>query len=214
MALGIPKQYPLTYLMWAALFGETVISLATGRYSTAFIGALTFGLSLLPILAHRFFGIRFPAGFVAATVFFIIATLFLGEVGGFYERYWWWDLLLHSGSAIGFGMIGTVLVILLLGGTRLEASAFLASVFAFTFALSIGALWEIFEYGMDQAFGLNMQKSGLDDTMGDLIVDCIGGLVGASAGYTYIKLGPRGRLSGAIGLFVEQNFRSFRRTRR
>src|SRR3546814_16435775 len=57
--------------------------------------------------------------------------------------------------------------------------SFLA-VFAFCFSQAIGALWEIFEFTMDQVFGLTMQKpmlgdpSGLTDTMWDLIVNAIG----------------------------------------
>ena len=35
---------------------------------------------------------------------------------------------------------------------------------SFCTAMTVGAMWEVFEYGMDQGFGLNMQKSGLDDT--------------------------------------------------
>jgi len=51
---------------------------------------------------------------------------------------------------------------------------------------SIGALWEVFEFGMDQIFGMNMQKSGLVDTMGDLIVDAIGaGLAAMSGGHRF-----------------------------
>ncbi len=45
---------------------------------------------------------------------------------------------------------------------------------AFSFAVSIGTLWEVFEFGMDILFGLSMQKSGVIDTMDDLIVDAIG----------------------------------------
>jgi hypothetical protein len=53
--------------------------------------------------------------------------------------------------------------------------------------LSIGALWEIFEFLMDSLFGLNMQKSGLIDTMWDLIVDALGALVISILGYLYLK---------------------------
>ncbi|MGH7573673.1 MAG: hypothetical protein ACREM1_00880, partial [Longimicrobiales bacterium] len=48
-------------------------------------------------------------------------------------------------------------------------------------------LWEIFEFGMDQVFGLNMQKSGLVDTMWDLIVNVIGAGAIALLGYGWLK---------------------------
>jgi uncharacterized membrane protein YjdF len=61
------------------------------------------------------------------------------------------------------------------------------ALFAFMFAVGIGAIWEIFEYFMDQVFGLNMQKSGLQDTMWDLIVDVVGAAIIAFLGWGYIK---------------------------
>ena len=65
------------------------------------------------------------------------------------------------------------------------APPLLLATMAFSFAVSIGTLWEIFEFGMDILFGLSMQKSGVIDMMGDLIVDAIG----AGAGYWYLKRG-------------------------
>ena len=63
-------------------------------------------------------------------------------------------------------------------------------VFAFVtlcLAISIGAVWEVFEFVMDQLFGLNMQKSGLVDTVWDLIVNLVGGSFGSAAGFAYLK---------------------------
>src|SRR3546814_9429666 len=67
------------------------------------------------------------------------------------------------------------------------------AVFAFCFSQAIGALWEIFEFTMDQVFGLTMQKpmlgdpSGLTDTMWDLIVNAIGALAISVAGWRYLS---------------------------
>jgi len=61
------------------------------------------------------------------------------------------------------------------------------ALFAFMFAIGIGVLWEIFEFFMDQIFGMNMQKSGLIDTMWDLIVDVLGAAVISILGWGYIK---------------------------
>ena len=58
---------------------------------------------------------------------------------------------------------------------------------------------------MDQIFGLNMQKSGLHDTMSDLIVDSIGALIGAVAGYIYLKRGGTSFLPLTIDKFVRDN---------
>ena len=82
------------------------------------------------------------------------------------------------------------------------------------FALAIGAMWEVFEFAMDQSFGTNMQKSGLDDTMGDLIVDMGGALIGAGSGYAYLRGRALGGLTGTIEYFVSRNPRLFRKWRK
>ena len=62
------------------------------------------------------------------------------------------------------------------------------ALFSFSFAIAIGVVWEIFEFFMDISFGLNMQKSGLIDTMGDLIVDSLGALLASGIGYFYLRI--------------------------
>ncbi|MFH1715155.1 MAG: hypothetical protein ABH857_03055 [Elusimicrobiota bacterium] len=117
----------------------------------------------------------------------IYSSLFLGEIGGFYFKFWWWDNMLHALSAVMLSVLGFIIVYVLYSGKKVSASASLVSVFAFGFAVSLGAIWEIFEFIMDNVFYLNMQKSGLVDTMTDLIVDTIVAAFVCSAGYLYIK---------------------------
>ena len=81
--------------------------------------------------------------------------------------------------------------------------------FAFCFAVAMGATWEVFEFVMDQLFGFNMQKSGLMDTMSDLIVDVFGALIGSLAGYAYLKGRQAAGLQRLIGEFIERNPRYF-----
>jgi ABC-type Fe3+-siderophore transport system permease subunit len=177
----------------------------SAMWNVVFSCVLTLGVSASPLFFARKANVTLPPGFIAAVVIFTFGTLFLGEVGDFYQRFWWWDVVLHTGSAVAFGMIGTILVLLLLRGDKLNASPFLVAVLAFSFAVSIGAIWEIFEFLMDQFFGLNMQKSGLVDTMHDLIVDCLGAFVGALSGYAYLKGKENGFLSRMITEFVKSN---------
>ncbi|MBU2889475.1 hypothetical protein [Celeribacter halophilus] len=202
------KQPLVMKLVWVALLGEFVAGLVTARYTSSFIALGTFGLTLMPILFARRFHIYIPRSFMAGIVLFIFATLFLGEVGDFYNRYWWWDVVLHGGSAVGFGLVGFVAIFMLFQGDRYAAPPWAMGLFAFAFAMSIGAIWEIFEYSMDQIFGTNMQKSGLQDTMWDLIVDAGGGLVGAISGAIYVRWG-RAPFAGLLRDFITRNSRLF-----
>jgi len=181
------------------------VALIAARWSTAYLAALTLALSFLPALFERHLRISLPLVFFVWIVLFVFGTLFLGEVFDFYERYWWWDILLHGGSAIGFGLAGFLFVFMLFEGDRFAAPPLAIAFIAFCFAVSIGVAWEIFEFGMDRLFGMTMQKSGLVDTMGDLIVDCIGASIGAWAGYFYLKGWKTGWLSHPIRDFVRLN---------
>lgn len=205
-------QYFITYLNWSLLFTVGCVALITARWSLAFISVLTLALTFLPFIFQSLAGVRIPSGFIAGIIIFTIATIFLGEFVDFYNRFWWWDVILHGGSAMGFGMIGFVIILMMFRGDHLSAPPALLALFAFGFAVSIGVIWEIFEFAMDLSFGLNMQKSGLFDTMGDLIVDCFGASVGASSGYFYL-IGKRdGRFAATIKRFVDDNKRFFQRS--
>lgn len=204
----------LTLGIWAVLLLFGLDALITGQLSLAFISFATLGLAMAPAYIAKWAEIHVPRGFIAATTVFVGMTLFLGEVYDFYYKYWWWDMVLHFGSAVGFGMIGFVLVFMMFQGDRYSAPPVAISFFGFCFALSVGALWEIFEYGMDQTFGMNMQKSGLPDTMKDLMVDTVGALIGASFGFAYLKKQRLGSLTSAIHDFVKNNPRYFRRFRK
>ncbi|AKS45783.1 hypothetical protein OSB_12280 [Octadecabacter temperatus] len=164
------------------------------------MGAATLGLTFLPERFAAFFGIRLPRSVLTSIVVFIFATMFLGEVGDFYEKFWWWDVVLHFMSALSFGAFGFLLIFMLFEGDRYAAPPWALATLAFCVGLSIGSLWEVFEFSMDQLFGMNMQKSGLVDTMKDLIVDAAGAAIGAFSGYLYLK----GRQFGGLGKVLEQ----------
>ena len=199
------RNFPyLTQAIWGILAVAAVFALFTGRWSTVFVSVAAIIITLLPAVFSDRFRITLPLGFLAAISVFVFATLFLGEVFDFYNRFWWWDVVLHGFSAMGFGVIGFLFVFFLFEGDRYAAPPWALGLIAFTFALSIGALWEIFEFVMDQTFGLNMQKSGLLDTMWDLIVDTGGALLGASAGFFWLK-GRNNTLSALIEEFVNSN---------
>ncbi|QOL80249.1 hypothetical protein [Pseudooceanicola spongiae] len=208
------EQTIVTRLIWLSLLFSIAESLVLGRWPLAFVAAATLGLSLAPIYVARWTQVRIPPSFLTAIVAFIWGTLFLGEVFDFYNKYWWWDVVMHAGSAVGFGMIGFVLVFVMFQGDRYAAPPLAIAFFAFCFGVTMGAMWEVFEFGMDQIFGTNMQKSGLIDTMGDIIVDHIGAAFGASVGYGYLRGQEKGGLTALIADFVQRNPRFFRRLKK
>jgi hypothetical protein len=208
------EQTWIARIIWLGLAAVALWALFHMRLEQAFVATATLALSLIPLAVARWADVHVPPSFIAALAIFIGSTLFLGEVFDFYERYWWWDMAMHGVSAIGFGLIGFVLVFMMFQGDRFAAPAFAVAVFAFCFAIAIGTFWEIFEFGMDQLFGFNMQKSGLFDTMGDLIVNTVGALIGSGIGFFYLKGQAHGGVAAMIEEFVQRNPRFFSRLRK
>lgn len=209
MRISLGHRGLATYAVWIVLLSATVTGLASANWSLAAVGLVTFLLTLLPVFFGDRFAVKLPVSFVSMIVVFIFATVFLGEAFDFYEQYWWWDILLHGGSAVGFGLFSFLLVFMLFQGDRYSAPPVAIAFVTFSCAVAVGVIWEIFEFSADQLFGLNMQKSGLPDTMWDLIVDCIGASVAALAGFLYLKEKELGGLTGLIDEFILLNRKFF-----
>ncbi|MFP4275745.1 MAG: hypothetical protein ACLFRU_12035 [Paracoccaceae bacterium] len=211
--MEIRKQSLVVQVIWGVLIVSLITAVVNGRWSMAFVSAGALAASILPALVAERFALRVPVSYVSILVVFTFSTLFLGEVLDFYERFWWWDLLMHGGSAVALGMIGFLFVFYLFEGDRYAAPPWALSTIAVCFAVTVGVLWEIFEFTMDQTFGLNMQKSGLMDTMTDLIVNLLGAIAGAATGFVYLKKRePDGR-TRMIHEFVRLNRSLFRKHR-
>lgn len=168
-----------------------ILAVIQGRYFAALTTLGIVGATLLPYALGRRFHVPLPPQMELLAVLFVYASLGLGEVHGYYERFWWWDALLHTGSGMLLGIFGFLLVHVMNEHERIamHLKPGFVALFAFMFAVGLGALWEIFEFAADSAFGLNMQKSGLVDTMWDLIVDTVGALVISLLGWRDLRRG-------------------------
>lgn len=204
-----PSAIVLTAIR-ALLAFEAGLAHLRGVWPAVFVTCAALVLTVLPGLLANRVGLRLPQSFLAAIGLFVLATLYLGEVRDFYDRFWWWDLVLNFGSAMGFGILGFLLVFMLFQGDRFAAPPWALGVLSFCLAVTVGALWEVFEFAMDGLFGFNMMKSGLPDTMGDLMVDAVGAALAALAGVVYL-LGRAGRLGVPFDLFIETNRTRFRK---
>ncbi|MFH1589304.1 MAG: hypothetical protein ABIB43_01935 [archaeon] len=203
----------LISISWALKFAflfVLVTSTVKGNILYAGLALLVLIMSFLPSMIKRRFNIISPPEFELIIALFLYASLILGEMNNFYFKFPWWDVMLHGFSAIMIALIGFMIVFSLYYTHKVVFSALVASIFVFSFALSIGALWEILEFAMDSFLKLNMQKSGLIDTMWDLIIDSIGALIVAISGYFYMKGGPSFLMERFVKKYISINQHRFK----
>ena len=204
----------LSFLLKFILLIEAIVAVWEQQWFTALITLGIIVIALTPFIMAKSIKVFLPSEFEVLAIAFVFASLFLGEVRGYYTRFWWWDILLHTSSGLLLGIIGFLLVHVLNEAEEIDLHmkpGFVAF-FAFLFAVGFGALWEIFEFTMDSLFSMDMQKerlndpSGLTDTMWDLIVDTLGAFVISVLGYGYLKSAKdESFLERWINVFIESN---------
>ncbi len=159
-----------------------------------------FAMLLPRWLSHKW-GVEIPSLMMILYAVFLYCAIYLGEVRGFYYLIPYWDTILHTFSGVALGALGFSVLSLLNKTDRVPfnlSPAFVA-LFAFCFAIAVDVVWEIYEYVVDGALAMNMQKhaaasgqaligrAALGDTMTDLIVDSVGALFISLVGYVSLK---------------------------
>lgn len=155
----------------------------------------------LPSFLSKKLHIEIPVILYSMYIIFLYCAIFLGEVRSFFYRIPFWDSILHSFSSLMLGAFGFMLFSILNKENimNVKLSPFFIALFSFCFALTIGAIWELYEYALDGLLNLNMQKyispdgvifegrKALVDTMTDLLIDMVGALISSVVGYFSIK---------------------------
>ncbi|MBM4113294.1 MAG: hypothetical protein FJ253_07955, partial [Phycisphaerae bacterium] len=180
----------LVVQVWLAL--GLIVFVVRRDWENVFLTLLVIALIVVPAFLVRRWRIHVPAEFQLTAVAFVFLSLYLGSASDYYESFWWWDIVLHIGSGFLFGIVGWIVLYLLLQTDRLPRAVgpALVSVFAVTFAVTLGVLWEIFEYMVDTLFpSVNMMsnETGVSDTMQDLMVDLLGAMAVGVLGWVHAR---------------------------
>jgi hypothetical protein len=203
---GIIQLLLLVGLVWFAIRRD---------WENVFLTALVIVMTLLPAFAWKQYRIFIPPEFQLIAAAFVFLSLFLGSAANFYYRYWWWDIVLHTGSGFLLGIVGFIAMFVLNQTDRLPAGIKPGFVcfFGVTFAVFLGVLWEIFEFVVDRFSDFNMQslETGAVDTMQDLIVDLIGAVIVALMAYAYYRTGRYSFVADGVRGFLKRNPRLLRK---
>jgi len=142
-------------------------------YQSVFWCVLTLVLMLLPsILSHKL-DIHLPSALEVVILLFIFAAEILGEINSFYVRVPNWDTMLHTINGFLCAAVGFALVDLLNRNERfsLQLSPKYLALTAFCFSMTVGVLWEFFEYFADLLLGMDMQKDTVINAIHTVTLD-------------------------------------------
>ena len=150
-----------------------VHSAVKGDYENVFICILVLFLFLLPSILQKRLGISFPSGFQIVILIHIFACEILGEIACYYVRFPHWDTVTHTVWGFLCAAIGYSLVDILNreDATHFHLSPAFLAIVAFCFSMTIGVLWEFFEFAADRIFLLDMQKDTVINAFSSVMLD-------------------------------------------
>ncbi len=137
-----------------------VHQLMVGHYDNVFLCLLTLVLFLMPSFLERKLKVELPNALEIVILCFIFAGAILGEISQFYVLVPHWDTWLHTINGFLFAAVGFAIVNIFNEDKRIamQLSPLSVALVAFCFSMTIGVLWEFFEWGADLLLGLDMQK--------------------------------------------------------
>ena len=163
----------LYFVLRAIVIAILLRAALSGNWETAAASALTLLLFFLPLFVEKTFRVKLPDALECIVLLFAFSAEILGEIGCFYIRYPYWDDMLHTVNGFIFAAFGFCLVDLFNRNERfsVKLSPLFLALTAFCFSMTIGVLWEFFEFSMDHLLLLDMQKDTLLSQISTVTLD-------------------------------------------
>lgn len=136
-----------------------ILQILRGDLNNALLCLLSLILLFAPLFIQNKFEITLPNDLEIAIYLFIFSAEILGEIDNFFGIIPYWDIILHTingflATAVGFSLVD----LLNRNSKNINLSPFYLCLVAFCFSMTIGVLWEFFEYGCDKFLNVDMQK--------------------------------------------------------
>ncbi len=171
------KERPAVFIVYCIVRLIVFVSLAAAilrkDFESAFTCVLVLVLFMVPLFLERSLAIELPNTLEIIILLFIFAAEILGELQCYFIQYPYWDTILHTTSGFLCAAVGFSLIDILNRDSRIKfnLSPVYVAIVAFCFSMTIGVLWEFFEFGADRALGLDMQKDTVVHTITSVSLD-------------------------------------------
>lgn len=171
------KQAPLLFAIYVILRISVILvmiaQIMNRDWHNVMLCVLTLVLFTVPSFIEKNWHIDIPSTLEVIILLFIYSAEISGEIRSYYINIPGWDTVLHTitgflSAAIGFSLVD---IINRNERTKLYLSPLYVAIGAFCFSMTIGVLWEFFEFSMDWFFGLDMQKDTIINTINTVVLD-------------------------------------------
>ena len=154
------KAYAVYVILSVLILTVMVRSVFLRRFENVFTAVLAGVLLLIPPVVERSLHIELPTTLEIFAYVFVFCAEILGEIGNFYMHFPFWDTMLHTFNGFMFAAFGFCLLDIFnkTKRFRFQLSPFSLALVAFCFSMTIGVLWEFFEFGADMILNTDMQK--------------------------------------------------------
>ncbi|MCI8797520.1 MAG: hypothetical protein HFG89_11835 [Dorea sp.] len=159
--MGVGKKRTKVEIVLMAVVVLSIIrQFFLGNYHNMFLGVLTLILFMIPKVIEMRLGVSIPAGLEAIILIFIFSAEILGEINAFYVKIPIWDTMLHTTNGFLMAAIGFAMIDIFNRSEKfsIKMSPYFVAFVAFCFSMTVGVLWEFFEFSMDWFFQTDMQK--------------------------------------------------------
>lgn len=159
--MGVGKKRTKVEIVLMAVVVLSIIrQFFLGNYHNMFLGVLTLILFMIPKVIEMRLGVSIPAGLEAIILIFIFSAEILGEINAFYVKIPIWDTMLHTTNGFLMAAIGFAMIDIFNRSEKfsIKMSPYFIAFVAFCFSMTVGVLWEFFEFSMDWFFQTDMQK--------------------------------------------------------
>lgn len=168
-----PAVFTVYLVLRLMVLATLVSSVIRSEYESAFICLLVLVLFMLPFFIQQNFGIELPSTLEIIILLFIFAAEILGELECYFITFPYWDSMLHTTTGFLCAATGFALIDILNRNSRIkfELSPIYVALAAFCFSMTVGVLWEFFEFGMDRIFHMDMQKDTVVSSITSVMLD-------------------------------------------
>ena len=176
------REHKSTFIVYSvlrlAVIVVGILQFFNGNYENVFLCILTLILLMVPSFIQLTFKVELPTTLEIIILLFIFAAEILGEIDDYYLLFPFWDTMLHTINGFLAAAIGFSLVTLLNDSEKIqfELSPIFVVIVAFCFSMTIGVVWEFFEFGMDQIFGMDTQKDTIIHILNSVSISADGSM--------------------------------------